>query len=367
MKILHLSSERSWRGGEQQMAYLIGESSKQGVQNFVIARKDSAFAEHCKKQNIQLLEVGFKNEVDVFSVFKIKKFCKEHQIDLIHAHSSHSHALAVLSCVFGNRTPTILSRKVDFPIKSNWLSHWKFNHRSIAHIICVSDAIKEILLVDLKDKSHLTTIHDGIDLNRFHGIKGKNLLKKEFGVDANKKIVANISAIAPHKDYFTFVDTAEILLQERDDLHFFIIGDGPLKAEIENYVSSKNLNQHITFTGFRNNVADLFPDIDVFLMTSKTEGLGSTLLDAAANKVPIVSTNAGGIPEFVAHEITGLLANTQDAKQLAFEVSLLIDNTELQTTLCTNALEKLTHYFTKEMMANKTINLYGKIISTKNR
>lgn len=365
MKILHLSSERTWRGGEQQIAYLIDESSKNNIESIVACRKGSAFSIYCKKENIPFVEIGFKNEVDLFSAYKIKQICKLHHVDIVHAHSSHSQAIGVLSSVLGNKRPIILSRKVDFPIKNNWLSRWKFNHKSIQHIICVSNAIKKIILPDLKNKTHLSVVHDGIDINRFENVVSKNILREEYKISPDKKIIANISAIAPHKDYFTFVDAAQHLLALRKDIHFFIIGDGPLRLEIEAYIINKGLEKNITLTGFRKDVPDIFKEIDVFLMTSETEGLGSTLLDAAANRIPIVATKAGGIPEFVVDQKTGLLSNIKDSKNLALQVSNLLDNKQLKEVLTEAAYQKLISGFTKEIMAQKTFKIYGKINSIK--
>ncbi len=361
MKVLHLSSEKTWRGGEQQMAYLIAESIKHNIEPLVACRKGSAFSTYCKQQKIKHYDLGFRNEIDVFTALKLLFICKKEHIGILHAHSSHSQAMAVLSAFFGNKTPIVLSRKVDFAIKNNVLSKWKFNHKSIKRIICVSNAIKEILLPDLKRTNHLSVIHDGIDLKRFPYKKGQHILRKEYSIDNNKQIIANISAIAPHKDYFTFVDTAEIALSINPNLHFFIIGDGPLRNEIEAYVSNKNLADSITLTGFRNDIPQLFPDIDVFLMTSKTEGLGSTLLDAACNFIPIVSTDAGGIPEFIIHQETGLLTAVGDSKALAQGIIYVLQDDALQKKLTNEAYLKLLEGFTKEKMALKTIEIYGKL------
>jgi glycosyltransferase involved in cell wall biosynthesis len=189
------------------------------------------------------------------------------------------------------------------------------------------------------------------------------VLRNSFGIDSKKKIVANISAIAPHKHYKTFVDTAAKILSQNTDFHFFIIGDGPCRNEIELYVKEKNLSENITFTGFRNDIPEIFPDLDFFLMTSETEGLGSTLLDAAANRVPIISAKAGGIPEFVEDRKTGLLSDIYDSESLAKHILELDKNSELQKTLTVNAFNKLVNAFTKDKMAQKTIEIYDTILS----
>jgi glycosyltransferase involved in cell wall biosynthesis len=362
MRVLHLSSERTWRGGEQQMAYLIEESEKLGVHNFVAARKGSAFEGYCLDKNIPLISLGFKNEFHIPTSLGIKSYCEKNKIDIIHMHSSHSHALGVLSDLMGNKAKLILSRKVDFAVKKNFASKFKFNYKGINAIICVSNAIKEIVSVDLKRKDILYVAHDGISLERFSTSKDNNTLHEEFLLNREQKIVANISAVADHKDYFTFVDTAALILEERKDVTFFIIGDGPMFSDIEKYIKERNLQKNIVMTGFRDDIPDIIREIDVFLMSSKTEGLGSTILDAFANHIPMVATQAGGIPEIVNHNDTGLTAAVKDSKKLAVHVGHLLDNPGLAEALSNNAYSLLLRKFTKDKMALANVAIYKKVL-----
>ena len=361
MNILHLSSENSWRGGEQQIAYLIEESIKHGIKCIVGCKKDSAFEKWCIEKQIPFYPLGFKNQFDVVTSLKIKSICEKEKIDFVHMHSSHSHAVGVWASVLGNKTPNILSRRVDFPIKNNPISRFKYNHPSILKTICVSDAIKTIMQKDVKHPEKCITIHSGIDLSRFENYEHNNLLKEEFNLDPKTIVVGNISAIAPHKDYPTFIKTAKKILETNDNFHFFIIGDGPSRSEIETEINRLKLNHKITLTGFRTDIPKLINALDIFLITSETEGLGTTILDAAANKIPVVATRGGGIPEFIEHNKTGLLSNIYDSDSLAENVLNLSENEGLQQSLTENAHNKLIEQFTKERTAQQTFKIYEQI------
>ncbi len=363
MRVLHLSSERTWRGGEQQMAYLIEESEKIGVENFVAVRENTAFEKYCQEQNIPYISLGFKNEFHLPTALGIKSYCKKNKIDIVHMHSSHSHALGVISHLLGNKSRLVLSRKVDFPIKKNFASKFKFNYKGIEAIICVSNAIKEILKEDLSRPEVLRIAHDGISLDRFKNAKNNQILHKEFGLNPTQKIVANISAVADHKDYFTFVDTASLVLKKRDDVTFFIIGDGPMFDEIKGYIKEKGLEKNIIMTGFRNDITAIIQELNVFLMTSKTEGLGSTILDAFANHIPMVATQAGGIPEIVKHNETGLLAPVKDVIKLAENIIHLLANDGLAKVLANNAYQLLLADFTKDKMAQANVLVYKEVLN----
>ncbi len=361
MRVLHLSSEKSWRGGEQQIAYLIGELKNQEVDCHVICKKDSAFSQYCINQGWSFQEAGFKNSFDILSAIKVLKYCRTYHIDLVHIHGSGSHGVGVLSAALGNNSKLILSRRVDFPLKSNIFSRWKYNHPSIKRILCVSDKIKEIVEKSIDNKGICRTVYSGIDLEKFSQSSKQNSLRKKYNLDEQTKLIGNTSAIADHKDYFTFVNTAEEVLTRQKNVCFFIFGTGPLLQELKEYIEEKCLTEKIIFTGFVNNIPEVLPELDVFLMTSKTEGLGTSLLDAMASGVPIVATEAGGIPEIVIDGNTGLSAKVKDFMTLSDHVINLINDHELANKLVTNAA-KFVLKFEKKETAKHTLQVYKEIL-----
>ncbi len=362
IRVLHLSSEKSWKGGEQQIAYLFEELNKLGIQNYIACRKNSAFEQYCQNKNWLYYPLSFKSPIDILTAFSINKICIENKIDILHIHTSVGHAAGVLSRFFGHKTHLILARRVDNPVKDNMISKWKYNHPSIKKIITVSNAIKKILSKKLKDKSKCITIYDGVDVNKFKHEDGINYFRENYSIGKDQIIIGNTSALADHKDYFTFINTAEYLIRKGLNAKFFIIGEGPERKNIENYISVKNLNKHVVLTGFLHIIKDILPSLDVFLFTSKTEGLGSSILDAFACGVPVVATKAGGIPEMVNHGYNGLLSDVKDYKNLAENILMLLDDYTLRKKIIQNARKTVNEKFSKEITAEKTMDVYVDIL-----
>ena len=361
MKVLHLSSENSWRGGEQQMAYLILELKKLGINSFAAVKEGSAFEKWCVENNIPFVSLAFTNDFDFSSAWKLKEYCGKEQFDLVHLHSSRSHGIAFLSSLLGNKTPLVLSRKVDFKLKQNFFSKWKYNHSRIKKIICVSDKIREIMGRELRHPEKCVTVYDGIDLERFAGKGVRGIIRKEFGINDDEIIIGNIAAIAPHKDYFTFLDTATVL-GRKIKAKFFIAGEGPLRKEIEKRIASMNLEKDVYVLGFRNDLENVFAELSVLLYTSKEEGLGSTLLDAMAYGLPIVTTEAGGIPEIVKNEFNGLTAPVRNPQVLSEQVMRMLSDHSLREKLVANG-KKYVREFSKEKMAERTLEVYRQVLS----
>ena len=360
MKVLHFSSAQTWRGGEQQIAYLFEELEKLEVQQWIFCRSGSELAAHCLFHNWPHFTYWKGFSTNPIIGFQLKKICIQLNVDLVHLHDSHSHTFAYMSALIGNQIPYVLSRRVDFPVKKSILSRKKYNHPSIKKIISVSHKVQAILAPAISDQTKLEVVHSGIDLSRFK-YKKTGILRKEFGIPPMASIIANVAAIAPHKDYYTFVDTAAILLKKQEHLHFFIIGaDGGEKVAIQNYIIQKGLDPYIQLIGFRKDIPEILPEVDVFFFTSKEEGLGTSVLDALACGVPVVATDAGGIPEMITHQHNGLLAPVGDSQLLAEYVEIVLSQEELTRKFIENG-KTVAQSFDKAETAKKTYGIYRHI------
>ena len=123
IRILHISSPLTWRGGEQQVAYLVKELSNKNVEQWIISPFGSKLSEFCAKNNWNIIGYKKSGGIDLALARKIARISKQNKIDIIHCHDAHAHAGAVLSAfVFDHKVPVVLSRRVDFPIGKSWFS-----------------------------------------------------------------------------------------------------------------------------------------------------------------------------------------------------------------------------------------------------
>lgn len=366
MYILHVSTALSWRGGEQQIAYLIQELLQyQNLQQHILCAKDSAMQHYCQQQNLPhtvCKKISSFNPIFAYALHQLSKKAA----CIVHLHDAHAHNLAVLAALlFNNKATWVLSRKVDFKINNNFFSRYKYNHKNIAKILCVSKKIKKILEPAINQKKKLCVIYDGIDTNKFKPEnKNNNLLKNQYNIPIKQILIGNVAALAPHKCYFTFIDTAKVLIENKLNAIFFIIGEGNERHAIEKYIEKINLQKHIILTGFRKDIPLILPELDYFLCTSSTEGLGSSILDAFACQVPVVATNAGGIPEIVIHNKTGLLSPVYAHQSLANNILYLINNKHIKQKIVQNAAT-FVQQFDKKFTAQQTYKCYQQVLYSK--
>lgn len=365
MKVLHLSSERSWRGGEQQIAYLAEALQQQSVKVMVACRQGSSFEEYCKKNNITYKSLPFRNSLDVYSAWQVKQLCRRWQPDILHIHSSKSHSIAWLASLLGNNIPLVLSRRVAFPIRQSSLNTKKYNHPQLRKVICITEAVKKKVLPLLFDPSQAVVIHSGIDLSHYPPQPVTNYLKEHFQLPANSFLVGTIAAFTKEKDYSTFLLTAEKVIKnackQKQEIYFIAMGEGSEKPAMEALAKKRHIRSRLIFTGFIPEAKNHLQELDLFLFTSTNEGLGTSLLDAFASKVPVVATDAGGIPEIVRHEETGLLAPVGDSSLLAHHIQRLWQDTQFRNQLVQNAF-RFVQGFDKNITAQKTLMVYRNIL-----
>lgn len=364
MRVLHLSSEGPWRGGEQQIAYLIDELKKKGIENHVAVKRDSAFEKWCQSNAIPATPLSFKNSLDFVSAIRLIDVIKEFRPDLIHIHSSKSHGIIALTQLFYHTSiPLILSRRVIFPIKNGFLNTRKYTLKNLKKIICVSDKVKDEVekLRDVRGKT--VTVHDGIDISQYAQSVPSDILKKEFKLSQDSYLVGNTSALTKEKDYLTFINVAErINTIQNKKVHFFIIGKGEEERSLRQYIKTKKHRDKIHFTGFVQNVGDYLKELDVFLFTSTSEGLGTSVLNAFATNTPVISTNVGGLPELISHQKTGLLSDPGDVVTLSEHLNRYIADPVFSKTIASDAYESLKEFsYTK--MAAKTLEIYRNVLN----
>jgi glycosyltransferase involved in cell wall biosynthesis len=173
-----------------------------------------------------------------------------------------------------------------------------------------------------------------------------------------------VAALVPHKGQRYLVDAAHLVVQEMPDGRFIILGEGELREHLEKQVHEYHLEKHVLLPGFRTDVLGCIKGFDLFAMSSVTEGLGTSLLDAMACGRPIVATEAGGIPEIVEDGVNGLLVPPRDARALARAIVDALKDEPLRRRMGAAGLARVHEHFTVERMVDETVSVYARVART---
>jgi glycosyltransferase involved in cell wall biosynthesis len=299
--------------------------------------------------------------MDLTAAWRLARVIKQLRPDLVHAHDPHGVAMAALALSMSThlaKPPLVAARRVDFRLRGNALSRWKY--RQVDCFICASEAIRQLLLTDGVPAARAATVHEGIDLERVAAAPAAKL-HEEFWLPHEAPLVGNVAALVPHKGQRHLVEAAALVVRQVPDARFVIAGEGELRPSLERQIKEHHLEKHVLLAGFRPDVLSLHKAFDIFVMSSLTEGLGTSLLDAMAAGKPIVGTRTGGIPEVVVDGETGVLVPPRDHDAMASAIVSLLNDAELRRRMGQAGLARVRKHFSAERMVEKTLRVYQRV------
>jgi len=236
---------------------------------------------------------------------------------------------------------------------------------NLAHInICVSPRDRDkALRHGLGHFDDYRIIRSGVNFDTFRAARGSGIeARKKLGISPDAKVVGSVMRFCPEKAPDVYIRVAAEVIKTRPGTIFILVGDGPLRKQTEDLIDSIQLRDNIMLLGSRNDVADILPAFDVFLITSRTEGLPRALLESLAAGVPIVSTNVGGIHELLSDGRNGFLSDEGDIDSLAADVNRILDFPGETKKLMARVDDDIKPFSARQMV-NDLYSLYTRLVS----
>lgn len=358
-KVIHIDTAFTWRGGQHQVALLIKSLSRKHILSHLICQPNSRLHYYCKKHKLSHLTIKMNGELDVIAAIKIARLIKSTHALILHTHTAHAFSLGLLAKLLYPNIILVYTKRVAFPIQKNPFSHLKYKNSLLNKIICVSNFVRDSLLRDGIEKNKLITIPSGIQLSENFEINNEKL-KINFPQDTF--IVITVAAIEKGKGFDNLIEAAYLVLKNCKNVRFIALGKGKHEEELKHKVNELNISDKFIFLGFRDDVHSFLNISDLFVLVSKEEGFGSSILDAQAAGLPVIASKTGGIPQIIQNEITGILVPVDEPKILAKQIIRLQKNDKLRKNLSQAALESVKQ-FSIEKTIDKHISLYRKLIT----
>jgi glycosyltransferase involved in cell wall biosynthesis len=356
MNILHVCGKKDWGGGENQLLLTIKEIEKNNqINQYLLCPTKSLIFKNLQEEKLRtkIFTTPKNINIDPRYIYSIYKIVKNQQIDIIRVHDPDAHSLVIFAIdIFKLKIKVVLHKKTIFPVKNKKYSIYKYNHRAIKHIICVSEASKKSIENTIKNIP-ISVIHDAIEIKEIDFYESKN---------DNIFTILNVANHTRHKNLNTLIEIAHQCVNvEKLPFKFIQIGHGKLTEELIQKRDQLNLQESFEFLGFINDVDHFYKTSDAFLLTSVREGLGVSVLEASLYKLPIVSSNVGGIPEIIENNKNGLLCDYDDVNGYVENLKRIFNSKELTDKLTRNAHQKVLEDFSPNVMIEKLIKIYFSI------
>lgn len=354
LRVIHVDTERSWGGGQRQVHALATMMRQRGHETWVVTRPDSLLAGALTRDGVPVVAVKPAFEWDPVSGGRLRALVRRVRPDVVHAHAAHALAIAALAAL-GTRTPILAARRVALPLRRNPLSRWK--HARVTRFVAVSERVRRALAADGIAPERISVVRSGVDLcGRRTSASAATL--HGLGLVPGRALVVMVSALVPpHKDPRTFLEAIAATRRAGHDVQALLVGGGPLLEPARRTCRELGLDGAVRLSGFRADAVELLAAADVAVLSSRDEGLGTTLLDAMAAGVPIVATAAGGVTEIVQDGVNGLLVPVGDGAALGAGIGRVLDDAGLRRTLVAGGLERV-RAFSVERTVEETLAVY---------
>lgn len=314
-------------------------------------------------KGIEVFSLDRKPGVDFKLINRLKRILKEQEVDIIHAHQYTPYFYGATAKALSGKCKVIFTehgRHQPDKVRLKRVIYNQFLNFYTDKITGVSEFSKDSLVKYEKlPAAKIEVIYNGIDPEKYNEANDKKEKRKELGITKeNETLVAMVGRFSPIKNHKMLLAAFKDVLKEAPDTKLALIGDGSLKKECEQLASRLGIQDHILFTGKRENVPELLPAFDICVLSSNAEAASIFLLEAMAAGRPVIATEAGGNPEIVLQDQTGLLVPPKDPVKFAEAMMKLIQNPEKREKMGEAGRERLKSLFNLNKMLKGYEDLY---------
>jgi len=357
---LHVDTAVSWRGGQSQVLQTVMGLRARGHRAALVAHPKGELARRAQEGH-DLVCLAPLHEVDFAAALRLSRVLRELKPAVVHAHDPHAVSMTAMALsMFGRerRPAFVVARRVDFHLKQNSFSRWKYKLADC--VVCSSNAIRAMVVDDGIPDDRAITVYEGVDVDRIAAIPRADV-HAELWLPPHAPVVGNVAALVAHKGQRYLIEAVPVIVHALPDVQVLLFGEGELRPQLQRQIKALGLDHHVRLVGFQPNVLALIKSLDVFVMSSITEGLGTSILDAMASSKAVVATDAGGIPEVVEHGVTGLLVPVQKPAAMAEAILRLLNDAPLRAQMGQAGLERVRVRFSVDRMVDETLAVYERV------
>jgi len=336
IRVLELRSVRGTGGGPEKTIVLgTAETARDRFDVTVCYLRDArdevfAIDDWAKRAGIPYVEIVERHSFDPAIWPALRALVRDRDIDIVHAHDYKTNVLArlvaraerviPLSTVHGWTGHSWRERYIYYPIDKRVLA-------GFPHLIAVSGEIRSELVRAGARPERVTTILNAIDPTLFQRDRAAGpAMRRALGVPEDALVIGAVGRLEPQKRFDLLLQVFASIRPRKPALHLVIVGDGSLRAALDDQVSELGIRDHVTLTGHRTDIARLHDAFDLFVQSSDYEGTPNAVLEAMALESPIVATDVGGTREIARPNLEASIVPPSNADALARAITLAIED-----------------------------------------
>ncbi|ARU60503.1 hypothetical protein CBW65_05000 [Tumebacillus avium] len=370
IRVLYLIGGGEFGGAEQHLLGLVNYLDTHGFHPQVAAFYEGEFAKRVRELGIPTT-VLHSDAKSMGGLNPLQDLIRDWRPHVIHTHGVRANMIGRLankSQGYPAKSVTTVHSNLALDYPQAWKrtlfgTFEKITWPYVDHFILVSHAMKDDFLQIGLPEAKMSVIHNAIELpDEPVEHVPQTSLRKLIGVGDDVTIVGTVARLHPVKGHTYLLKAIQKIVQERQDVVFPWFGDGDLFDELQAEAKELGVEQYVRFLGFRKDIPDLLPQLDVFCLPSLSEGLSLSILEALAVGAPVVTTAVGGSPEVITSGEDGLLVPAGDPQALYESICLLVKNKERRLELARAGQEMVYRRFTMRRLVDETTKVYKDLL-----
>jgi glycosyltransferase involved in cell wall biosynthesis len=358
VRILHVEGGRHLYGGAYQVLHLLRGLHARGHDSLLACPRGCALGE-AAAPFAQVHGLTMRGDLDLAMVIRLRRLIRASRPDLVHLHSRiGADVMGGIAARLGG-VPVMHTRRVDNP-EPRWMVALKY--RLFDRVVAISEGIRDVLLAEGLAGDKLRVVRSAVDLDTYARPCEREVIATRLGVPEDGLLIGVVAQLIARKGHGDLLDALPPLLDRYPSLHVLFFGKGPLAESLQARIDQLGLSGRVRLTGFRTDLAELLPCLDLLVHPAHMEGLGVSLLQASCAGVPIVASRAGGIPEAVRDGENGLLVPPGDVSALRTAIDALLSDPARRRELGAGGQALMAREFSIDTMVEGNLAVYRELL-----
>ncbi len=359
MKIVHIEGGRNLYGGSHQLLLLMQGLAARGHVNHLICRRDSPLAQAASDcAEVHPLPMG--GDMDVTLIPRCYRVIRALRPDLVHLNSRiGADVMGGIAARLVGGMPIVHTRRQDNPESRLAVA---IKYRLHDRVVAISDGIGRVLLSEGLPAAKLRVVRDALDPSPFIHAPDKPWLAETFGLPVTAPVIGVVAQLIARKGHRYLLEALPALLADDPDLQVIFFGKGPLADTLRRQAVELGVEHRVQLAGFRDDLPRILPSLDLVVHPALMEGLGVSLLQASACRVPIVASRVGGIPEAVQDGLNGLLVEPGNGAALTAAIRRLLGDAALRRQMGEAGRQWVEQAFSTDRLVDDTLQIYHELL-----
>jgi glycosyltransferase involved in cell wall biosynthesis len=366
-RILFVIDNLQFGGGERVFAQIINGLPSDKYETFLASQPGEQFDQALQSSQFQFFPIDFSKRLSFSLVLKLADIIKKNSVDMVHGQGARVEFYARLASRLACR-PRYIST-IAMPVEGFDVGFFRkkiyrffdhFSERFVDRFLVVSDTLKNKMINERNIPAEkVIRVYNGIETDHYSPTRRiRERVRSEFNIGEEQTLVGSVGRLVWQKGFEYLIRSIPQILSVDPKAQVLVVGDGPMRNELEELAERMKVGEHLIIAGFRTDIKEILSGLDILVIPSLLEGFPMITLEGMAMAKPIIATKIDGITEQITHEESGIIIPPRDPQAIANAIIKVVNNARLAETMGLEARKRVENDFSVDRMVAETEKVY---------